>query len=93
MTKLEDQMITWTPQDGTSPDRMDALVWAVTELTDNFQAQAWIDHYRRKAEASAADAAAVEQVVEAEIAVPDEPEDPVAVRKRARDAAFLQQRR
>lgn len=29
--QLEDQMTTWTPGD-TSPDRMDALVWAVTEL-------------------------------------------------------------
>ena len=30
---LEDQMCGWTPQSGEkSPDRMDALVWAVTEL-------------------------------------------------------------
>ena len=30
---LEDQMTGWTPQSGEkSPDRMDALVWAVTEL-------------------------------------------------------------
>lgn len=29
---LEDQMATWTPGVGTSPDRMDALVWACTEL-------------------------------------------------------------
>lgn len=29
--QLEDQMTTWTPGD-TSPDRIDALVWAVTEL-------------------------------------------------------------
>ena len=31
--ELEDEMTTWTPdvQEG-SPDRMDALVWAVTEL-------------------------------------------------------------
>lgn len=54
MPKLEDQMTTWTPIDGTSPDRLDALVWAVTELTDNFQAQAWIEYARRKAEALAA---------------------------------------
>lgn len=29
--ELEDQMCTWTPGD-VSPDRMDALVWALTEL-------------------------------------------------------------
>ena len=30
---LETQMITWTPLDRTSPDRLDALVWALTALT------------------------------------------------------------
>lgn len=30
--KLENQMTTWTPQAGYSPDRMDALVWGVTHL-------------------------------------------------------------
>jgi phage terminase large subunit-like protein len=29
---LEDQMCNWTPGDTNSPDRMDALVWALTEL-------------------------------------------------------------
>ena len=29
--ELEDQMCTWMPGE-TSPDRMDALVWALTEL-------------------------------------------------------------
>ena len=29
---LEDQMTTWTPEDGPSPDNMDAMVWALTEL-------------------------------------------------------------
>jgi predicted phage terminase large subunit-like protein len=29
---LESQMTSWTPTDGTSPDRMDAMVWALTEL-------------------------------------------------------------
>jgi phage terminase large subunit-like protein len=33
LPELEDQMITWTPVAGTSPDRMDALVWALTELS------------------------------------------------------------
>jgi phage terminase large subunit-like protein len=57
LPQLEDQMTTWTPQDGTSPDRLDALVWAVTELTGNFSADAWISWARRKAEAAALEAA------------------------------------
>ena len=31
-TELEDQLVTWTPESGKSPDRLDALVWAFTEL-------------------------------------------------------------
>lgn len=31
LSELEDQLCTWTPGDA-SPDRMDALVWALTEL-------------------------------------------------------------
>lgn len=30
--ELEDQLTTWTPDSGKSPDRLDALVWALTEL-------------------------------------------------------------
>lgn len=30
--ELEDQLVTWTPDSPTSPDRLDALVWALTEL-------------------------------------------------------------
>lgn len=29
---LEEQLTTWTTESGTSPDRLDALVWALTEL-------------------------------------------------------------
>jgi phage terminase large subunit-like protein len=29
---LEDQMCEWNPTEGVSPDRIDALVWAITEL-------------------------------------------------------------
>lgn len=29
---LEDQMTTWAPGDQSSPDRLDALVWALTDL-------------------------------------------------------------
>ena len=38
---LEDQMCTWVPGD-KSPDRMDALVWAVTELV--IQPEALVQH-------------------------------------------------
>jgi phage terminase large subunit-like protein len=31
---LEDQLVNWTPDSGTSPDRLDALVWALTELLE-----------------------------------------------------------
>jgi predicted phage terminase large subunit-like protein len=30
--KLEDQLVSWQPDSGDSPDRMDAMVWAITEL-------------------------------------------------------------
>lgn len=30
--ELENQLTTWTPESGTSPDRLDWLVWALTEL-------------------------------------------------------------
>lgn len=30
--QLEDQLTTWVPDSGESPDRLDALVWAFTEL-------------------------------------------------------------
>jgi len=30
--ELEDQLCTWVPGEGPSPDRLDALVWALTEL-------------------------------------------------------------
>ena len=29
---LEDQLCTWIPNEGASPDRLDALVWALTDL-------------------------------------------------------------
>jgi phage terminase large subunit-like protein len=40
--ELEEQLTTWTPEDGTSPDRLDALVWALTELMVGGQREAWI---------------------------------------------------
>lgn len=40
--ELEEQLTTWTPESGTSPDRLDALVWALTELMVQQERQAWI---------------------------------------------------
>jgi phage terminase large subunit-like protein len=34
-TQLEDQLVTWEADSDTSPDRMDAMVWAVTDLMSN----------------------------------------------------------
>ena len=48
--QLEEQMITWTPTSGTSPDRMDALVWAITELSSGISANAWVDYLRKQTE-------------------------------------------
>jgi phage terminase large subunit-like protein len=46
--KLEDQMVEWDPADKTakSPDRMDALVWAVTDLMLANQNDAYIEGLR-----------------------------------------------
>ena len=32
---LEDQLVTWEPDSDSSPDRMDAMVWAVSDLMGN----------------------------------------------------------
>ena len=32
LPELEEQLVTWTPESGESPDRLDALVWGITEL-------------------------------------------------------------
>jgi len=95
LAKLEDQMIMWTPADGTSPDRMDAAVWSVHELTGNFGADAWLDWARRKAaeatgepaepaEPESSGAAEGSVVPDADVVVLDA----AAARKAARDAAF-----
>jgi phage terminase large subunit-like protein len=40
---LEEQMTTWTPESGTSPDRLDALVWTLTEtMLDPPQREGWV---------------------------------------------------
>ncbi|MFB8182623.1 DNA-packaging protein [Streptomyces sp. NPDC055966] len=90
LAQLEDQMTTWTPQSGTSPDRMDALVWALTELADGFSAQSWIDYMRRKSEAGQTPSGSEEPAVPTP--APDVV-DPVEARRRARNAAFQHQYR
>lgn len=51
LPKLEDQLTTWTPQDGTSPDRLDALVWGMTELTGGVgQGLAYLAAMKQQAE-------------------------------------------
>lgn len=49
LPKLEDQMCAFNPvESGQSPDRMDALVWALTALTDNANT-GLLDFYRQQA--------------------------------------------
>lgn len=44
LASLEDQMCDWNPQtDNESPDRVDAMVWALTELSDVVTALIWRD--------------------------------------------------
>ena len=44
---LEDQMCDWAPDSGDpSPDRMDALVWAITELTQKPQSSIYVKSRR-----------------------------------------------
>lgn len=40
LAALEDQLCTWEPG-GPSPDRLDALVWALTELFPNIHSDPW----------------------------------------------------
>jgi hypothetical protein len=47
---LEDQMTQWEESSKDSPDRMDALVWALTELTKGDAAGAFLEHARRRME-------------------------------------------
>lgn len=38
--ELETQLVEWTPESGESPDRLDALVWGITMLSQTAQARA-----------------------------------------------------
>ena len=44
LPELEDQMCTWTPRGpaDVSPDRMDALVWAITQLINRRITRIWV---------------------------------------------------
>lgn len=77
---------------GGHDDQVDATSQALAQmLLDGTGAQAWIAYARRKAEALIA-ARAEPVVVEASMTpAAEEPEDPAALRKRARDAAYRQQ--
>jgi phage terminase large subunit-like protein len=44
---LEDQMCDYVPFLSKSPDRMDALVWALTELTDDIEEEVIYEHDER----------------------------------------------
>jgi len=46
---LEDQLCTWTPDDPKSPDRLDALVYAVLQLTGGGRASAFFTALRKGA--------------------------------------------
>lgn len=40
--ELEEQLTSWTPESGTSPDRLDALVWGFTDLMLGAQRQVYV---------------------------------------------------
>ncbi len=45
---LERQMCEWTPSSGYSPDRMDALVWALTDVLEGSQADIFLSAIMRE---------------------------------------------
>lgn len=91
LPQLEDQMTTWTPQSGTSPDRVDALVWAITELVGGVNAEAWMAYLQRITGPRTAETIR-DQEPEPQPAT-ETASDPAAVRKAARDAAYRAHRR
>ncbi|MFF3907619.1 hypothetical protein ACFYZJ_16820 [Streptomyces sp. NPDC001848] len=46
--ELEEQLITWVPGSGESPDRLDALVWGLTDLK-GLTGGSWADAYGQTA--------------------------------------------
>ena len=55
---LEDQLCNWTPDSGESPDRLDALVWALTELVVDGAEPGFIADLKARAAALVAEAEA-----------------------------------
>jgi phage terminase large subunit-like protein len=45
-TELEDQMIQWTADTEDSPDRVDALVWGLTDVLNMGQGAAFLDYWK-----------------------------------------------
>ena len=41
LTRLENEMLTWVPGEGESPNRVDAMVYAITELAVNNNIENW----------------------------------------------------
>jgi len=54
--QLEDQLATWVPGEGPSPDRLDALVWAVSELALGRPESEWARQRREHDERMQSDA-------------------------------------
>lgn len=42
---LEEQLVSWAPGVGASPDRLDAMVWAATDLATFSRAQEWLEQF------------------------------------------------
>jgi phage terminase large subunit-like protein len=40
--ELEEELTSWTPERGRSPNRLDTLVWAITELMVKDQRQTYV---------------------------------------------------
>jgi phage terminase large subunit-like protein len=65
--QLEDQLCDWDPLTSPrSPDRMDALVWAITDLSEN-DASGMIDFYKARLAQSAATIATLPQTSPARV--------------------------
>lgn len=50
---LESQLTEWNPESSDSPDRMDALVWALTELSEGFSGTHGLVEYLKSGQAEA----------------------------------------
>jgi len=42
LNKLENEMLTWVPNVGKSPNRIDAMVWAISKLVKNTDTNVWV---------------------------------------------------